>query len=106
MPSKTRTAKAKSAPPRKEATAPVWVADVDDLYSIEQDILITELGAKSISDIADLLNSRPAATLALAAVLIARRDDRSIPVDRYKTLRLRDLTVPDAVEEAGPTSPA
>jgi hypothetical protein len=81
-----------------------WVGDVDSLLSIEQDLALRELGIRM--DDVDALNANMVSFMALAAVLIARRRRREIPISAYKHLRLKDMSMPEQVEDSDPTSAA
>jgi hypothetical protein len=88
--------------PRKPAAK--WRSAPHELYAVEFDVAVRELGCAAAD-----IDKHPMGFAALSAVLLARRHDRSIPMDRWKTLRTVDLEMvaePDLDDPEDPTPPA
>jgi hypothetical protein len=80
-----------------------WMPDIDELGALEIEEFCAELGIEDPADV----KARPVAGMCLAAVLIARRTYPDIPVDRWKTLRMKDLNLEALTAAQGdPTQPA
>ncbi|MFJ9125703.1 hypothetical protein ACIRJS_16570 [Streptomyces sp. NPDC102340] len=92
-----------AAEPDTSTWPAVWVFDVDEMTALEKDVAMRACGATA-QTLDQYLNSYMAA----CAVVLARRDDKSIPLDHWKTLKGRDIKTVDPVDlddESDPTPP-
>lgn len=91
-----------AAPPADPSTYPaVWLFDVDEMTALEKDVAMRACGATA-QNLDQHLNSYMAA----CAVVLARRDDPSIPIDHWKNLKGRDIKTVDPADlddESDPT---
>lgn len=96
-----QTVPAATAPDDTKNWPEQWVFDVDEMTALEKDVAMRACGAN-----ANTLDQHLNAYMAACAVVLARRDDKSIPLDHWKTLKGRDIksvAPADLEDEEDPT---
>lgn len=86
-----------------------WVADPAALLLPEQALLRRELRKLGMDDTEESAEDFAVESIGITAVLLARRYDRSIPLDTWTRLKLEDIEVvepPDLDDPADPTAAA
>lgn len=86
-----------------------WVSDPSALLLPEQAILRRELRKLGMPDTEEGAEDFAVESIGITAVILARRYDRSIPLDAWTRLKLEDIEVvspPDLDDPADPTAAA
>lgn len=78
----------------------VWVFDVDEMTGPEKDRALAAIGS-SAETVGQKLNSYMAA----CAVILARRDNPSIPIDHWKKLKGREIKTVEPADLDNPEDP-
>lgn len=92
-PSEIRPADPVGAAPA-EPSARKWRSAPHELLPIEFDVVLSTLGIS-----AEEIDKRPMSFAACAAVVQARRHDRSIPIDTWQELTMGQIEVVEPPEE-------
>lgn len=80
-----------------------WAVDKEELYAWELDVVFRMIGCEKPED----FDENGFAASAACAVVLARRDDPSIPLEAWRTIRLADIEmVSHGEDDADPTGPS